>query len=96
MDKQTPPSDDYDTHWKDAVTRYFPEAHRQIDWIRGYTFLDQDYERNRDKQRIIDRFSVIDWMMQVSQGLQNQLWQELERQLTRRFGPPRVDSSCYD
>jgi hypothetical protein len=43
-------NDDYDTPWKDAVTRYFPEfiafyfpdAHRQIDWNRGYTFLDQE------------------------------------------------------
>ncbi len=170
--------DDYDTPWKDAVTRAFrefiafdfPDAHRQIDWHRGYTFLDQDlvdpnpfalvtaahlltqqtrgddqqrlaakwrlakllYERNWDKQRIIDLFSVIDWMMQVPDELQNQLWQDieqlernrtmpyitsverigiekgrqqgmqqgmqqgeaalLERQLTRRFGPPSADT----
>lgn len=44
------PNDDYDTPWKDAVTRYFPEfmafcfpdAHRQIDWSRGHVFLDQE------------------------------------------------------
>ena len=44
------PNDDYDTPWKDAVTRYFPEfiafyfpdADRQIDWARGHVFLDQE------------------------------------------------------
>jgi hypothetical protein len=90
------------------------------------------YERNWDKQRIIDLFSVIDWMMQVPKDLQNQLWQDieqlernrtmpyitsverigiekgiqqgmqqgirqgesalLERQLTRRFGPPSAET----
>lgn len=42
--------DDYDTPWKDAVTRYFPafmafffpQAHRQIDWRRPHDFLDQE------------------------------------------------------
>lgn len=44
------PNDDYDTPWKDAVTRYFtefiafyfPDVHRQIDWRRGHVFLDQE------------------------------------------------------
>jgi hypothetical protein len=44
------PSDDYDSPWKEAVERYFPEfiafyfpaAHAQIDWALGYTFLDQE------------------------------------------------------
>lgn len=43
-------SDDYDTPWKDAVTRYFPEfmsfyfpdAHAEIDWLRPYVFLEQE------------------------------------------------------
>ena len=42
--------DDYDSPWKEAVESYFPEfiefyfpdAHRQIDWVRGYQFLDQE------------------------------------------------------
>ena len=45
-----PPADDYDTPWKEAVTRYFPEfiafyfpdAARRIDWTKGYAFLDQE------------------------------------------------------
>ena len=43
-------SDDYDSPWKEAVESYFPEfiafyfpeASRQIDWARGYQFLDQE------------------------------------------------------
>lgn len=42
--------DDYDSPWKEAVERcfpefmafYFPEAHAQIDWAQGYAFLDQE------------------------------------------------------
>jgi hypothetical protein len=42
--------DDYDTPWKDALTRYFPEfmafyfpdAHRQIDWSAPHVFLEQE------------------------------------------------------
>ncbi|WP_229262819.1 hypothetical protein [Duganella radicis] len=43
-------NDDYDTPWKEVVTRYFPEfmafyfpdAHAAIDWSRPYDFLDQE------------------------------------------------------
>lgn len=43
-------SDDYDSPWKSAIEHalpefiafYFPEAHRQIDWCRGYHFLDKE------------------------------------------------------
>ncbi|MDC8758357.1 transposase [Janthinobacterium fluminis] len=46
----TTPRDDYDTPWKDAVTRYFPafmafyfpQAHAEIDWSRGHVFLEQE------------------------------------------------------
>jgi predicted transposase YdaD len=45
-----PSTDDYDTPWKDALTRYFPEfmefyfadAHREIDWARPHVFLEQE------------------------------------------------------
>lgn len=49
------------------------------------------YERNRDKQRIIDLISVIDWMMQVPKDLQNQLWQDIE-QLERNRTMPYITS----
>jgi len=43
-------ADDYDTPWKDALTRYFPDflhfyfpaAHAAIDWSRPYAFLDAE------------------------------------------------------
>jgi hypothetical protein len=46
----TPSSDDYDTPWKDALTRYFPEfmsfyfpaAHADIDWESPCEFLEQE------------------------------------------------------
>ncbi|MEW6220415.1 MAG: cytosolic protein [Thermodesulfobacteriota bacterium] len=45
-----PAPDDYDTPWKEVLTRYFPElmafffpeAHASIDWSRGYDFLDKE------------------------------------------------------
>jgi hypothetical protein len=59
MEKTTPPdpagaapdpADDFDSPWKEAVERYFPEfmafyfpaAHVRIDWSLGYEFLDQE------------------------------------------------------
>lgn len=43
-------ADDYDGAWKEALETYFedfmtfflPVAHAEIDWVRGYTFLDQE------------------------------------------------------
>ncbi len=43
-------SDSYDSPWKEMLERYFPEfmafffpeAHREIDWSRGYESLDQE------------------------------------------------------
>ena len=43
-------NDDYDTPWKLAVTRYFPDfiafyfpqAHAAIDWARPYVFLAEE------------------------------------------------------
>ena len=36
------------------------------------------YQRHWDKQRVIDLFSVLDWLMQLPEWLNNQVWQELE------------------
>ena len=48
MEKPTLPGDDYDTPWKDALTRYFPEfmafyfprAAAEIDLRQAHVFLD--------------------------------------------------------
>ena len=36
------------------------------------------YQRHWDKQRVIDLFSVLDWLIQLPEWLNNQVWQELE------------------
>ena len=36
------------------------------------------YQRKWDKQRVIDLFGVIDWMMRLPEELDQQLWQEIE------------------
>jgi len=56
--------DQYDTPWKDAIERYFPEfmafyfpdAHRQIDWSRPYTFLSQELQAITRDAEIGKRF----------------------------------------
>ncbi|MGA1621656.1 MAG: hypothetical protein ACO36E_02890 [Synechocystis sp.] len=47
------PAADYDSPWKDALKRYFPEfmafyfpiAHQQIDWTKPHTFLEQELQQ---------------------------------------------------
>ena len=36
------------------------------------------YERHWDKQRVINLFNVVDWLMQLPELLNNRVWQELE------------------
>jgi len=36
------------------------------------------YERHRNKQRVINLFNVIDWLMQLPEWLNSEVWQELE------------------
>ena len=44
---------DYDSPWKEALERYFepfmafffPQAHRDIEWSRGYEFLDKELQQ---------------------------------------------------
>ncbi|MGE0084340.1 MAG: DUF4351 domain-containing protein [Desulfococcaceae bacterium] len=45
--------DDYDTPWKEVLEQYFqefmafffPEAHAEIDWSKGYEFLDKEFQK---------------------------------------------------
>jgi len=68
----TPPSDQYDTPWKEAVEQYFaefmafyfPDAHRQIDWSKGYTFLDQELQAVTRDAAIGKRF--VDKLVRLS------------------------------
>lgn len=36
------------------------------------------YQRQWDKQRIIDLFTIIDWLMRLPERLNQQLWYEIE------------------
>lgn len=53
---------------KNAAERY--QAKRLL--VRGL------YQRNWNKQRVIDLFRVIDWMMRLPEELDQQLWHEIE------------------
>ena len=37
------------------------------------------YQRHWDKQRVIDLFSVVDWMVKLPEGLEQQIWHEIEK-----------------
>jgi hypothetical protein len=49
----TTPASDYDSPWKGALETYledffallFPEAHSDIDWSRGFRFLDTELQQ---------------------------------------------------
>ena len=36
------------------------------------------YQRGWDKQRVIDLFSVLDWMMRLPEQLKRSLWHNIE------------------
>ena len=46
------------------------------------------YQRHWDKQRVIDLFTVLDWLMRLPEGLEQQLWHEItdiEEQTKMRY-----------
>ena len=49
------------------------------------------YERDWDKQRIIDLFAVIDWLLHLPQDLELQLWTSIN-ELERNMNMPYVTS----
>ena len=83
MNKTT---DDYDSPWKEALTRYFPEF---LDFYFPLTKL--LYERDWGKQQVIDLFAVIDWLMTLPPELEKQLWTSIS-ELERNMKMPYVTS----
>ena len=61
-------------HLQTRATRQDPQARFEAKWI----LVQLLYRRGWDKQRIIDLFMVIDWMMKLPEHLKQQLWQNLE------------------
>lgn len=49
------------------------------------------YQRDWDRQRVIDLFNIIDWMMRLPAALEAKLWQDIE-QLERERAMPYVTS----
>jgi hypothetical protein len=49
------------------------------------------YERNWDRQRVIDLFSVIDWMMWIPQAMQQQILSDLDN-MERKLGMPYLNA----
>lgn len=53
MDDQQTPVADYDSPWKEALSRdlpealalFFPAVYAEIDWSRGYTLLDKELQQ---------------------------------------------------
>jgi hypothetical protein len=74
------PSDEYDSPWKEAITRYFPEfmafyfpeASQAIDWSRGYTFLDQELAQVIRDAELGKR--LLDKLVQVSTHDDQEQW----------------------
>jgi hypothetical protein len=72
MENQPSANDDYDTPWKDAITRYFPEfmafyfplAHAEIDWQQAHVFLDQELAQIVQDAELGKR--LVDRLVQVS------------------------------
>jgi hypothetical protein len=81
-------NDDYDSPWKEALTRYFPQfldfyfplAHQGIDWTQPYTFLDQELAQIvRDGEigkRRIDRLAQVTALKTGLALVQSNCWTE--------------------
>ncbi len=64
-------SDDYDSPWKEAIERYFPDflqfyfptAHARIDWNQPYLFLDQELRAvvhdGETGKRVVDKLARV-------------------------------------
>ncbi len=73
-------ADDYDSPWKEAVERYFPEfmafyfpaAHAQIDWLHGYEFLDSELRAVVQDAELGKRF--VDKLVRVNRLSGEESW----------------------
>ncbi len=71
---------DYDSPWKDvldlffeaAIEFFFPQAHAQIDWSRGYEFLDKELQKITADAAIGRR--VVDKLVKVWLKTGQELW----------------------
>ncbi len=70
----------YDSPWKEALELYFepfmefffPQAHREIDWQRGYTFLDKEFQQIVKESKVGKLF--VDKLVKVWRRDGEQAW----------------------
>ena len=80
-------------HLRTRATRSDPHSRYQA----KRTLVRLLYRQGWERQRILDLFAILDWMMRLTPALEQQLWHDIHviegqsdllgRQLTRRFGP---------
>ncbi len=61
-------------HLQTRQTKHDPEARYQA----KRTLVRLLYKQGWDKQRILDLFAVLDWMMRLPEGLEKKLWQDIQ------------------
>lgn len=69
---------DFDSPWKEAMERFFPQflefffpdIHGQIDWSKGWEFLDQEFQQIVRKaeigRRLVDKLVKV-WRAEVGE-----------------------------
>jgi len=72
-------------HLLTQQTRRHPQDRYEAKWRLARLL----YERDWDKQRILDLFSIIDWLMKLPRDLEKQLWASIGK-LERNNAMPYV------
>jgi hypothetical protein len=86
--------DQYDSPWKEAVERYFPEfmafyfptAYAEIDWAKGYVFLDQELQAVVQDAELGKRFVDKLARIELLNGDENWVYVHIEVQGTAQTG----------
>ena len=86
-------TDNYDTPWKEAVVRYFPEfmafyfpqAHAGIDWSRPFTFLDQELAQVVQDAELGKR--LVDRLVQVTTLQGDESWIYIHIEVQGQYDP---------
>ena len=91
------PTTDFDSPWKDIITTYFedfmlffcPQAHAQIDWSKGFEFLDKELQQVTRNARYGRRF--VDKLVKVHLQTGKKAWVliHIEIQSQRKRGLAR-------
>jgi hypothetical protein len=62
-------------HLRNRQTKHDPDARYQA----KRTLVRLLYRQGWERQRILDLFAVLDWMMRLPEGLEDKLWQDIEQ-----------------